>query len=257
MEHLSRAVCIVTKPTQLIHYSESDISLFNQPVGHFKVSTQGRVYTVELDARVRGFTTKSMAPVSALIFTGAALSKFERHTWKSTFVFKRWLGQYWTKGMGDVTWQARDTLLKGCLLEILDVEIVPIKPSGRHLWQSFKVAVTLVVDSTCLAAASAFIVWCVMLKLDLTKTGLFNFLNNGIGFFMDLTIQYWFLIAIPFGVLLVLAIRDSIRTKRKKTTAVRDDLIKYGYLQQGTLQGGAAQTLWQKIKGVLGRHQGN
>lgn len=242
-------MCIVTKPTKLIHYSESEISLFNQPIGHFVVKTQGRVYTVDLDARVRGFTTKSMAPVSALIFTGAALSKFERHTWKSIFVFKRWLGQYWTTGMGDVTWQARDTVLKGCLLEVHDIQIVPITPLGRRWWQHFKIAVTLVSDSILLALTSAFIVWFGLMHLDLINTGLYVFLNDSFRVLFDVITEYWLVFGIPFAVVLILAVRDSIRSKRKKTTSVRDDLIEYGYVQEGVEQAGVLRTLWQKIKG--------
>ncbi|WP_110972519.1 hypothetical protein [Pseudomonas huaxiensis] len=123
----------------LIHYSTADISAFSGDTGRFKVRTQGRVYTLDLDTDKHSSITRFVTPKCALLFTDAAAEKFKPHTLKTISFYKRFLGQYRSRAFGDVTWKKEDTVAHGKVLQIRDIEFVTIDSRFRRHWQQFKV----------------------------------------------------------------------------------------------------------------------
>lgn len=134
MELLVKLFC---KPKALIHYSTVPVTDFAQR--HFKVNTQGRVYTLDLFKHSRYATTSAIAPKSALVFTGKALEKFKPHPLATLLFFKRFLGQYWTRAVGDVTWTPADETAHGDVLHITDIQIIPVVGIGRKCRQYTKI----------------------------------------------------------------------------------------------------------------------
>ncbi|QBF26791.1 hypothetical protein EXN22_14225 [Pseudomonas tructae] len=86
-----------TKPKCLIHYSSQPLQVFNNR--RFQVNTQHRLYSVGVN---RGITTWGGTPLSAIVFTGAAVDEFVLHPFNFPFFFKNLIGQYWTREKGDV-----------------------------------------------------------------------------------------------------------------------------------------------------------
>ncbi|OZY39745.1 hypothetical protein CJF43_21290 [Pseudomonas fragi] len=125
------------KPKALIHYSTVPVTDFAQR--HFKVNTQGRVYTLDLFKHSRYATTSAIAPKSALVFTGKALEKFKPHPLATLLFFKSFLGQYWTRAVGDVTWTPADETAHGDVLHITDIQIIPVVGIGRKCRQYTKI----------------------------------------------------------------------------------------------------------------------
>ena len=129
-----------TLPEMLVHFSTADISKFTGPKGRFKVNTQGRVYTLDINSK---FANTSLAhnPQSALVFTHKALNHFHRHPWELMHFWKRPTAQYRTIKLGDITWLKKDT-------KLIDKNILQIRKVSRStdnnkriIWQKIKFAV--------------------------------------------------------------------------------------------------------------------
>lgn len=125
------------KTKALIHYSKVPVTVFAQR--HFKVNTQGRVYTLDLFKHSRYATTSAIAPKSALVFTGKALEKFKPHPLFTLLFFKRFMGQYWTRAVGDVIWTPADETAHGDVLHITDIQIIPVVGMERKCRQYAKI----------------------------------------------------------------------------------------------------------------------
>lgn len=125
------------KPKALIHYSKVPVTVFARR--HFKVNTQGRVYTLDLFKHSRYATTSAIAPKSALVFTGKALEKFKPHPLLTLLFFKRFMGQHWTRSVGDVIWTPADETAHGDVLHITDIQIIPVVGMRRKCRQYTKI----------------------------------------------------------------------------------------------------------------------
>lgn len=143
-------------PVALIHYSDRTLRTFNKRNGRFKVNTQGRMYAIDLARGASGSITKSVKPKSALLFTDKALEKFKPHTAQNIHGFKKLFGQYHTAKFGDVTWKKSDTVRKGKVLRIKDVEIVRIAERKRWAWQLTKVVGAKLLDLVVMYFVLAF-----------------------------------------------------------------------------------------------------
>jgi hypothetical protein len=128
-----------SKPRKLVHYSKSGLGVFTKnEVGIFKVRTQGRIYSIDIDgARANTSTLKPIK--SALVFTDEALEQFEIHPWRTLFIWKRFFSQHRTLDISDMEWDSKDTVMHGS--EVLQVKKIR-KRSGNGLrikWQRLKV----------------------------------------------------------------------------------------------------------------------
>lgn len=122
---------------KLIHYSTKPLDIMKRDEGwHFKVKTQGRLYTTD-KVNPRGKTTTTGHMVSAIIFEGKATEQFKKHTWWTAAVWKRPCGQYYTRKVGDVVWSDEDMeLATPDVMVVKNCGIVPIKECKRW-WTNF------------------------------------------------------------------------------------------------------------------------
>ena len=165
--------CSLTPPA-FIHYTTAPLHNFGEDGGHFKVRTQGRLYTLALNNRRRGATTKSFKPTHALLFTDDAARQFALHPCWSFFGMKSYSRQYWTQSIGDVVWRAEDTetvvdLRRAKVLRIKSMKIVPIQDKPRRAWQFVKIAGSGCVDLVFAAYVSIWL--CAILSSALAPVG--------------------------------------------------------------------------------------
>lgn len=98
------------KPNMLVHYSQAGLDVFTTTQAVFKVRTQGRVYCVDIEGPLANTSTNK--PVKcALVFTHDALELFNKHPWRTFFIYKRIMSQHRTIDIGDITWDQNDTIL--------------------------------------------------------------------------------------------------------------------------------------------------
>ncbi|AZD61024.1 hypothetical protein C4K18_3051 [Pseudomonas chlororaphis subsp. aurantiaca] len=221
-------------PRALIHYSTAKVDTFDIPNGHFKVRTQGRLYTIGIENPLKVGITKALVPRSALLFTDAALEKFSPHTFWTLSFYKRLFGQHRSVAFGDVVWKQSDTVRQGDVLRIKDVQIVPINEHGRRAWQRTKVAVVLTLESTLLgsgfmlaAAATAIqFKWFTAapyLMIERLMPGTYDFLDRAFTWLLPK------LLVTGAGLLVVLSILFIQVSRQLATKSFRADLSKLGY----------------------------
>ncbi|MFJ2549897.1 hypothetical protein ACIOVF_26005 [Pseudomonas sp. NPDC087612] len=120
-------------PRALIHYSSQPLSVFNNRL--FEVNTQHRLYAVGVN---RGLTTWEGKPVSAIVFTGAAVDEFEIHPFNFPFFFKHLIGQYWTCEKGDVLFTSAHSVGNDVLhvtgLSYLPSSAERVRSMNTRLW---------------------------------------------------------------------------------------------------------------------------
>lgn len=218
----------------LIHYSTAEVDVFDVPNGHFKVRTQGRLYAIGVENQVKVGITKAVAPRSALLFTDAALDKFSTHTFWTLLFFKRLFGQHRTLTFGDVVWKESDTVREGDVLQIKDIQIVPIKERKRRVWQRIKVAAVLTLESVFLGSLVTLLGVTLAkqisqfydapyLMIEKLVPGTYDFLDG---------VATWLLpkLYVVFAGLLVILPILFIRASRALATkSFRTDLSKLGY----------------------------
>ncbi|MBF6038614.1 hypothetical protein H8F22_07015 [Pseudomonas sp. P154a] len=218
----------------LIHYSTAEVDVFDVPNGHFNVRTQGRLYTIGVESRTKIGVTRALAPRSALLFTDAALDKFSTHSFWTLNFFKRLFGQHRTLTFGDVTWKMSDTVRQGDVLQIKDIQIVPIKDRRRGVWQRIKVVAARTLDAVVFGSMATAMT--VILAIQFRRSYdapyvMIEKLVPGIYDYLD-TVGPWLLQKLPFvlaGLLVILTILLIQASRQLETKCFRDDLSKLGY----------------------------
>lgn len=225
---------IAKAPRALIHYSTAEVGTFDIPIGHFKVRTQGRLYTIDINNPLKVGITKALTPRSALLFTDAALTKFSPHPFWTLSFYKRLFGQYRTKGFGDVVWKQSDTVREGDVLHIKDVQIVPIDDRGRNAWQHSKVVLALAWDLTVLVCVLALVAAATAMAVKWSYPAPYQMIEKMIPDAYRLldASATWLLPKFPavaVGILVILTILFVWGSRKLATKCFRDDLKKLGY----------------------------